>query len=212
MKRMYIDEILTDYDTGYFTDNQLRQGDTIKFLPCLYIDYHEDSKVEDLYFLNVTNNIYEFIFKPIKKFESGLHENCYHYILEVGDNLRVFHFNFLTEYEKYLQLDQCYSGFGKLRCSAGDPSMCNDLIDPTKIKAITQKAVLNNIIVEYNDRDYLDVERDDDLKNPYYGLGYPHDFDRFKQSLSQYKPIKELSSTAEKDDLDRSIFEVDLMN
>jgi len=204
-RKLFIDEILCNYDVGDFSDQSfaLTLGDEVKFLPCIYLDFYETTSKNPIPLLHIINNIYEFIFKPVKRFKNEQHEGCYHYLIEIENNSTVFHFNWLNKYDEYLQLGQIYKGYGTLRCSAGDPSKHNTSIDPLVIEQITKKAVLNKIIVEYNDKW-------GEIKSPFSKLGYPADFEQFKSSCSNYQPVRTLLFTKDKDESDVIIFEVDL--
>jgi len=206
VRSLFIDEIQFDYETGHILKKSfaLTLGKEIIFLPCLYLDFYENTSENPVSFSHIISNIYEFTFKPVKKFKNEQHEGCYHYLVEIENNFTVFHFNWLKKYEEYLQLGQLYKGYGTLRCSAGDPSRENTSIDPMAIKRITKKAVLNKIIVEYNRKEWGDIE------TPFSKLGYPVDFERFKSSCSNYQPVRTLLSTKDKDALDHIIFKVGL--
>ena len=201
--KLFIDEILCDYEIGDFSNKSfvLTLGDEVKFLPCLYLDFYETTSKNPIPLSHIISNIYEFIFKPVKRFKNEQHEDCYHYLVEIEKDFTVFHFNWLNKYEEYLQLGQLYKGYGMLRCSAGDPSSENTSIDPLAIEPITKKTVLNKIIVEYNDR-WGEIE------SPFSKLGYPADFKQFKSSCSNYQPVRTLRSTKDKDESDVIIFEV----
>jgi len=203
VRTLFIDEIRCNYDVGYFSDKSfaLTLGDEVKFLPCLYLDFYETTSKNPNPLSHIISNIYEFIFKPVKRFKNEQHEDCYHYLIEIENNFTIFHFNWLNKYDEYLQLGQLYKGYGTLRCSAGDPSSENKSIDPLVIEPITKKAVLNKIIVEYNDR-WGEIE------SPFSKLGYPADFEQFKSSCSNYQPVRTLQSTKDKDESDVIIFEV----
>ena len=205
-RKLFIDEIHFDYDVGDFSDKSfaLTVGDEVKFLPCIYLDFYETTSKNPIPLSHIISNIYEFTFKPVKKFKNEMHKGCYHYLVEIENNFTVFHFNWLKKYEKYLQLGQFYKGYGTLRCSGGDPSKENTSIDPMAIKLITKKAVLNEIIVEYNRNDWGDIE------SPFSKLGYPGDFERFKSSCSNYQPVRTLLSTKDKDDSDQILFKLGL--
>ena len=204
-RKLFIDEIHFDYDVGDFSDKSfaLTVGDEVKFLPCIYLDFYEATSQNPIPLSHIISNIYEFTFKPVKKYKNEQHEGCYHYIIDIENNFTVFHFNWLNKYKEYLQLGQLYKGYGKLSCSAGDPSMENASIDPMTIKLITKKAILNEIIVEYN-------SRWGEIKSPFSKLGYSVDFERFKSLCSNYQPVRTLLSTKDKDDFDVIIFGVSL--
>jgi len=121
-------------------------------------------------------------------------------LLEVDENLTVFHFNFVKKYKDYLQLNQYYYGFGELRCSAGDPSQENSFIDSESIKQIIQKGVLDEIFVVYNSTG--------GSTHPLFEFGYPNDFERFKSLSKQFKPARTLKSTKDKDDRNQLVFKV----
>ena len=205
-RKLFIDEIHFDYDVGDFSDKSfaLTVGDEVKFLPCIYLDFYETTSKNPIPLSHIISNIYEFTFKPVKKFKNEMHKGCYHYLVEIENNFTVFHFNWLEKHEDYLQLGQLYKGYGTLRCSGGDPSKYNTSIDPMAIKLITKKAVLNEIIVEYNRNEWGDIE------TPFSKLGYPVDFERFKSSCSNYQPVRTLLSTKEKDASDQILFKVGL--
>jgi len=204
-RKLFIDEILCDYEIGDFSNKTfaLTLGEEIKFLPCIYLDFYDPTSKNLVPLSHIISNIYEFTFKPVKKYKNEQHKGCYHYIIEIENNFTVFHFNWLKKYEEYLQLGQIYKGYGTLRCSAGDPSTENTSIDPIAIKLITKKAVLNEIIVEYN-------VRRDEIESPFSKLGYPVDFEQFKSSCSNYQPVRTLLSTKDKDVSDVIIFGVTL--
>ncbi|MBC2704289.1 hypothetical protein [Desulfobacula sp.] len=202
-RKLFIDEIQFDYETGHILKKIFALGDKIIFLPCIYLDFYETTSKNPVPLSHVISNIYEFTFKPVKRFKNEQHGGCYHYLIEVENNFTVFHFNWLNKYEKYLQLGQLYKGYGTLRCSAGDPSTENKSIDPLAIEPITKKAVLNKIIVEY-------TNQWGDTETPFSKLGYPVDFEHFKSVCSSYQPVRTLLSTKDKNDSDQILFEVDL--
>lgn len=204
-RKLFIDEILCDYEIGDFSNKTfaLTLGEEIKFLPCIYLDFYDPTSKNLVPLSHIISNIYEFTFKPVKKYKNEQHKGCYHYIIEIENNFTVFHFNWLKKYEEYLQIGQIYKGYGTLSCSAGDPSTENTSIDPIAIKLITKKAVLNEIIVEYN-------VRRDEIESPFSKLGYPVDFEQFKSSCSNYQPVRTLLSTKDKDVSDVIIFGVTL--
>ena len=188
---IYIDELIWDYETSLFINEPINVGDKILFLPCLYFDHYEASSSSRTFFSHIVANIYEFNFRPIKRFKSNLHKGCYHYLFEVDEDLTVFHFNFTKKYKDYLQVNQYYSGFGELRCSAGDPSQANSFIDSGSIKQITQKGIIDEIFVAYN---FIWDSSDHPLSE----FGYPEDFKKFKSLSKLLKPIR-LTSTKETD-------------
>jgi hypothetical protein len=207
-RKLFIDEILCDYEIGDFSNKSfaLTLGEEVKFLPCLYLDFYEKTLENPIPLSHIISNIYEFTFKPVKKYKNEQHEGCYHYLVEVENNFTVFHFNWLKKYKEYLQLGQFYKGYGTLRSSAGDPSIENTSIDPMAIKLITKKVVLNKIIVEYNRKEWGDID------TPFSKLGYSMDFERFKSSCSNYQPVRTLISTKEKDVSDKILFELGYIN
>jgi len=206
-RKLFINEILCDYEVADFSNESfaLALGEEVKFLPCIDLDSYETTSKNPIPLSHVTSNIYEFTFKPVKKYKNEQHKGCYHYLIEIENNFTVFHFNFksLNKYEEYLQLGQLYKGYGTLTCSAGDPSTENTSIDPLAIEPITKKGVLNKIIVEYN-------SNWGEIESPFSKLGYPINFEQFKSLCLSYQPVRTLLSTTDKDESDQILFEVDL--
>jgi hypothetical protein len=200
-RKLFINEILCDYETGDYSNKSfaLTLGDEVKFLPCLYLDFYEATSNNLTLFSHIISNIYEFSFKPVERFNNEQYDGSYHYIIEIDNNFTVFHFNWSNRYEEYLQLGQRYKGYGTLRCSAGDPSRENKSIDPKAIESITKTAVLTDIIVEYN-------SMGGEIESPFTKLGYPEDLEQFKLLCSNYQPLQTLQSTKDKDVSDEIIF------
>jgi len=205
-RKLFIDEILCDFETGDFSNKSftLTLGEEVKFLPCIYLDFYKTTSKNPIPLSHIISNIYEFTFKPVKKYKNEQHKGCYHYLVEIENNFTFFHFNWLNKYEEYLQLGQLYKGYGTLRCAAGDPSRENASIDPMAIKQITKKAILNKIIVEYNDNC-------GEAESPFLKMGYAGDFEQFKSLCSNYQPLRALLSTKDKHICDNIFFEVDLI-
>jgi len=211
-RKLFINEILCDYEVGDFSDKTfaLTLGDEFKFLPCIDLDFYEATSKNLIPLTHIISNIYEFTFKPVKKYKNEQHEGRYHYLIEIENNFTVFHFNWLNRYEDYLQLGQLYKGYGTLGSAAGNPSRENASIDPKAIKQITQKAILKKIIVDYR---IIIVECNEnccEIESPFSKWGYPEDFEQFKSLCSNHQPLRTLLSTKDKDVSDVIIFEVDL--
>lgn len=206
--RLFTDEISWDLKRGCFFKHELKVGDELEFIPSMTIDHFRESVTMEYTLTHLVHNVYEFNFRVAKRFYNDQNDNCFHYVIEIKPGLRLFHFNWDKDYREYLKVGKWYWGYGRIT-SCGDPSMENPFVDPLDIKHITNKGTIERILVVHNNRSYFENRCPWIPGEVYTGecplekLGYPQDYNRFKDSLSKKLPKpKEVESTSQKDTYD----------
>jgi len=208
IERLYMSELSWDLENKCFFKKPLKVGNSIYFTPSVEFDYFEKINDKKYSFNHIIHNVYEFEFRVTKMFPNNIHGNRFHYFVEVMLGFTLFHFNWTKEHGKDLETGKWYRGFGRVS-GAGDPSKENPHIDRIAMKEIMKKGIIERILVVHNSRDYIEKmfslfpDKVHTGESGLESLGYPEDFNRFKENLRGYSPeIKELQSTAQQDSYD----------
>ncbi len=178
-------------------DKYFRAGDIIKFYPQITIDYYTPSEKSKPYLQHVIYDIYQFRFKPIAKYGNDIHKYCYHYLIEIFSDFKLFCFNWTRRYESFLKLGQWYEGHGQLR-NCGNASAYNRNIPPIIMEGIIKTGKISGMCDNLLWRDYgknRELENNHvQAKQEVYGYddvlawhGYSEDLDNFKMNVSKYK-------------------------
>lgn len=205
------------------TPKIFRMGDVIQFYPQIKIDYYASSVLEEPCLRHVIYDIYEFRFRPIARYSHSLHKNCYHYIIEIFSDFKLFCFNWIKPYNSYLKLGQWYKGHGQLR-NCGNAAEENENISPLIMNSIYRTGKLTGMYENLLLRDYSNNMEpmakplkyskssycyEDVLK----GYGYSQNLDEFNKNISQYKERSVIfNSTNEVPNDATVIFFVDILN
>lgn len=174
-----------------------RVGETIQFYPQIIIDkYKADAPIKP-YLKHVIYDIYEFSFVPIDRFFDDSHDDCYHYLIEIFPDFRLFCFNWTKPYKSYLKVGQRYEGYGQLR-NCGDASEDNLFILPSVMSGIYRTGHLAGITENLLMKDYSrDIAHK--VKRFRYGkdvycyedaldwFGYDRDMEEFKTKTTAYR-------------------------
>ena len=84
-----------------------------------------------------------------------MNDDCYHYLIEIFPNLRLFCFNWTEPYKSYLQVGQRYEGYGQLG-NCGDASE-NLFIPSSVMSSIYRSGIVagmtENILMKNYSRD-----------------------------------------------------------
>jgi len=181
-----------------------RVGDMIQFYPEITIDYYDSSLREDPYLQHIVYDIYKFRFRPIARYSHDLlhdiddpHKNCYHYLIEIFPDLKLFCFNWTKPYKSYMKVGKWYEGHGQLR-NCGNASEENENISPLIMNSIYRTGKLTGIYENLLWRDFgkdmykkmksfrygEDVFCYEDVLD---GFGYAKNFEEFTINVSQYK-------------------------
>ena len=174
-----------------------RVGDVIQFYPQITIDYYDLSIIKEPYMQHVIYEIYRFRFKPIAKYQNDLHKDCYHYLIEIFPDFKLFCFNWTKPYESYLKLGQWYEGHGQIR-NCGNAAECNVYIPSLIMKRIFKTGIITGIyetlLWRYFNSDMRhkiksfryseDVASYEDVLDAF---GYDQNLDEFNKNVSKYK-------------------------
>ncbi len=178
-------------------EKTFRVGDVVQFYPQIRIDYSSSSIHEEPYLQHVIYDIYKFRFMPIAKYSHDLHKNCYHYLIEIFPDFKLFCFNWTKPYKSYLKLGQWYEGHGQLS-NCGNAAEYNEYISPLIMKSILKAGKIAGI---YENLLYRDFNKDirhkmksfrysDDVacyEDVLDGFGYAQNLDEFNKNVSKYK-------------------------
>ncbi len=178
-------------------EKTFRVGDVVQFYPQITIDYYASSVQEEPYFQHVIYDIYKFRFRPIAKYQNDLHKDCYHYLIEIFPDFKLFCFNWTKQYKSYLKLGQWYEGHGQLS-NCGNAAEYNEYIPPSIMKSIFKTGKITGI---YENLLYQDFNRDmrHKIKSFRYSedvacyedvldaFGYAQNLDEFNKNVSKYK-------------------------
>lgn len=178
-----------------------RAGDIIKFYPQIQINDYNSSSSEEPYLQHVIYDIYRFRFKPIARYFNNEHEskykNCYHYLIEIFPDLKLFCFNWANPYQSYLKIGQWYEGHGQLR-NCGNAAEYNECISPLIMKGIFRTGKLTGI---YENLLWRDFRKDTSHKIKHFrysedvygyedvldAFGYDKNLEKFNVNISRYK-------------------------
>ena len=136
-----------------------RVGDFVQFYPSIEIDYYDLSNQEEPYLQHVIYNIYKFRFRPIARYFNNeyesIYKNCYHYLIEIFPDFKLFCFNWTKPYQSYLKLGQWYEGHGQLR-NCGNAAQCNKYISSLMMDRIFRTGKLTGIYKDLSTQYYID--------------------------------------------------------
>ena len=226
MRSIHMASAMLTFNPGT-TERIFRVGDVIQFYPQIDIDYCTSSIQEEPCLQHVIYDIYKFRFSPIAKYSNNEHrsiyKNCYHYLIEIFPDFRLFCFNWTKPYKSYLKIGKWYEGHGQLR-NCGNASECNEKISPLIMNNIFRTGKLTSIYENLLWRDYgNDMEPRVNLfrysKNGYSygdvlnGFGYSKNLDEFITNISACKErYIAYNSTEELPECSNIIFCVDILN
>jgi len=204
-----------------------RVGDMIKFYPQIQINYYNSISSKEPYLQHVIYDIYKFRFKPIARYFNNeyesIYKNCYHYLIEILPDLKLFCFNWTNPYQSYLKIGQWYEGHGQLR-NCGNAAEYNECISPLIMKSIFRTGKLTGI---YENLLWRDFRKDmaHKIKHFRYGedvfcyedildaFGYDKNLETFNVNMARYKEKAAVfNSTDEIPDDATVIFCVNIMN
>ncbi len=200
-----------------------RVGDVLQFYPQIGIDYYSSCLREEPYLQHVIFDIYKFRFRPIARYFNDLHKNCYHYLIEIFPDFKLFCFNWTKPYKSYLKIGQWYEGHGQLR-NCGNASEYNENISPLIINGILRAGKLTGIYENLLWHDYgNDMEPGVNLfrhsKNGYSygdvlnGFGYSKNLEEFIANSSACKErYIDYNSTEELPEYSNIIFCVNILD
>ena len=204
-----------------------RVGDVVQFYPQIGIDYYDSSLREEPYLEHVIYDIYKFRFRPIAIYFNNeyrsIYKNCYHYLIEIFPDFKLFCFNWTKPYKSYLKVGQWYEGHGQLR-NCGNASEYNDNIPPSIMDSILKTGKLTSIYENLLWRDFN--------KNMYHkiksfkysedgccyedvldGFGYSNNLDEFIANTSACKERDiDYNSTEELPEYSNIIFCFDILD
>lgn len=174
-------------------------GDTIKFYPEILINYYHSSREKGPCLQHIAFDIYKFRFKPIDRFPHDIHKNCYHYLIEISPDLKLFCLNWTKPYKSYLKVDQWYEGHGQLS-NCGNAAEYNENISPIIMNDIYRTGKLTGIYENLLWHDYRNDKqpKKKPLKYKYSedvycyedvldGYGYSKNIDEFNKNIEKYK-------------------------
>ena len=200
-----------------------RVGDVIKFYPQIIIDYYSSCLKEEPYLEHVIYDIYKFRFRPIARYFNDLHKNCYHYLIEIFPDFKLFCFNWTKPYKSYLKIGQWYEGHGQLR-NCGNASEYSENVSPLIMNSILRTGKLTGI---YDNLLWHDFNKDmyhkmkpfrygedcccyEDVLN---GFGYSKNLEEFIANTSACKErYIDYNSTEELPKYSNIIFSVDILD
>jgi hypothetical protein len=200
-----------------------RVGDVIQFYPTITIDYYTASIREEAYLQHVIYDIYKFRFRPIAKYPHDIHKNCYHYLIEIFPDFKLFCFNWTNPYKSYLKVGQWYEGHGQLS-NCGNASECNENISPLIMDSILTTGKVTGIYENFLWRDFRKnmankIKRFRYGENAYCyedvldGYGYNQDLEKFNANTSGYRENNIFyNSTEEISESWEIIFCIDILN
>lgn len=194
---LFVDEGILGFNRS-LKGHKCDPGDMVTFVPSVKIDKYWTMEERRTYVKHLKFNIYEFSFTAIKKYKNNLHPDCFHYLIEIGEQHTMFHFNWTKRGTNYLKVGELYEGYGRLS-PCGNPSEENPYINPQDIQNITLQAELCEITENLMMTDYLNeffaspsdsiCDYDDALKK----LGYWTDFNEFKKTILRYRHNGEIA-------------------
>lgn len=179
------------------TRKTFRVGEMIQFYPQIVIDQHKTAETIEPYLKHVIYDIYEFSFKPIEKYFNNLHQDCYHYLIEIFSDLRLFCFNWTKPYKSYLKIGRWYEGYGQLR-NCGNASEENLFIPSSVMSDIYTKGKLagiyeNLLIKDFSRNSAHTIKQFKYSKDVWCyedaldWFGYFRDMEEFKSKTSLYR-------------------------
>lgn len=201
-----------------------RVGDVIKFCPEIIIDHYHASRGKEPHLQHIAFDIYKFHFMPIDRFQIHNDKNCYHYVIEVFPDFKLFCFNWTRPYKSYLKVDKWYEGYGSLS-NCGNASEYNPKIPALKMDSIYRTGKLTGIYENLLWRDYRknkqpkkkplkfkyskDVYCYEDVLD---GYGYSENFDEFCKNIDKYKEKTVVYNSIDKISAStNSVFCIDLL-
>ena len=200
-----------------------RVGDVLQFYPQIGIDYYSSCLMEEPCLQHVIYDIYKFRFRPIARYFNDIHKSCYHYLIEIFPDFKLFCFNWTKPYKSYLKIGQWYEGHGQLR-NCGNASECNENISPLIMNSIRRTGKLTGI---YENLLWHDFNKDMYHKAKTFrygedcccyedvldGFGYSKNLEEFIANTSACKErYIAYNSTEELPEYSNIIFCVDILN
>lgn len=197
-------------------------GDVVQFYPQIQIDYYASSHREEPYLEHVIYDIYKFRFRPIAKYFNTMHKNCYHYIIQIFPDFKLFRFNWTKPYKSYLKIGKWYEGHGQLR-NCGNVSEYNDNIPPSAMDGIRKTGKLTriyeNLLLPYYGNDMVPrvnhlrrSKKNYQYKDVLYWFGYGKNLDNFIKNTYEFKTIDSDCNSTEYRTVAPFIFCVDILN
>jgi len=170
-------------------------GDFVQFYPQIIIDYYNLSIQEGPYLQHIIYDIYKFSFLPIAKYFNNeyksIYKNCYHYLIEIFPDFKLFCFNWTKPYQSYLKVGQWYEGYGQLS-NCGNAAEYNEYISSLMMDRILKTGKLTGIYENLFGRDFKKIKpfRYENIccyEDIHDSLGYFKNLDAFNINVSKYK-------------------------
>lgn len=219
-KKLFMASAMLAFNPGK-PQRKYRVGDTIQFYPQIVIDKYKAAATAEPYLKHVIYDIYEFSFVPIDKFFNNTHDDCYHYLIEIFPDFKLFCFNWTKLYKDYLAVGQRYEGYGQLR-NCGDAAADNHFIPPSVMSGIYRTGKLagitENLLWSDFGKDKTKMRKPARYGEDIYcyedvldGFGYDRNMEEFKTKTSVYKKMSVQHENNETPDVTSNlIFCIDL--